>query len=254
MFEYSQNLPVMKTKLLTLILLITATIGYSQSGSISNIQVMQRPDGSKLVDINYNLSGEAVSYNIALKVSFDDGVTYTDIPAENLQGDTGPISPGGIKHIIWYAGVDFPNIYNINTRLRIIAFVGVQGGTPCPDMPTVTDIDGNVYQTVLINDRCWMAENLMTTKYQNGDAIAYPGTGNEQWESNVSGAYAWYDNDIDWKDSYGALYNWYAVNNPAGLCPEGWHVPTHDEWQALVNYTESDDIFTGRALTNKNHL
>lgn len=106
---------------------------------------------------------------------------------------------------------------------------------PCPNFPTVTDIDGNVYNTVLIGTQCWMAENLKTTKYLNGTSIENP-TGNSDWQNNTSGAYAWYDNDISWKDIYGALYNWHAVNNAYGLCPEGWHVPSDDEWTQLVDY------------------
>jgi uncharacterized protein (TIGR02145 family) len=109
-------------------------------------------------------------------------------------------------------------------------------GTPCPDMPTVTDIDGNVYNTVLIGEQCWLKENLRTTHYRNGTEIPYPGSDDAAWNSNTSGAYAWYNNDIEWKDSYGALYNWYATVNENGLCPTGWHVPTHDEWTVLTDF------------------
>jgi uncharacterized protein (TIGR02145 family) len=109
-------------------------------------------------------------------------------------------------------------------------------GIPCPGMPTITDIDGNVYNTVLIGNQCWMAENLKTTKYRNGTNITYPGSNNTAWQNNTTGAYAWYNNDISWKDLYGALYNWHAVNNTNGLCPTGWHVPTDAEWTQLVDY------------------
>ena len=107
---------------------------------------------------------------------------------------------------------------------------------PCPGTPTVTDIDGNVYNTVLIDDQCWMKENLKTTKYRNGASIEYPGTNSSAWLYNTTGAYAWYNNDISWKEKYGALYNWHAVNNTKGLCPEGWHVPSDAEWTQLVDY------------------
>ncbi len=110
--------------------------------------------------------------------------------------------------------------------------VGISSGCP----PSVTDYDGNVYNTVLIGDQCWMKENLKTTQYRNGTPIEYPGTNNSAWQSNTTGAYAWYANNIDWKDSYGALYNWYAVNNPNGLCPKGWHVPSDAQWTQLVDY------------------
>jgi uncharacterized protein (TIGR02145 family) len=109
-------------------------------------------------------------------------------------------------------------------------------GDPCPDMPTVTDIDGNVYNTVLIGEQCWMKENLKTTQYRNSTPIEYPGTDNSAWQNNTTGAYAWFGNDINWKDSYGALYNWHAVNNTNGLCPAGWHAPTNNEWTVLTDY------------------
>ncbi|MBW6497764.1 MAG: fibrobacter succinogenes major paralogous domain-containing protein [Bacteroidales bacterium] len=100
----------------------------------------------------------------------------------------------------------------------------------------VTDIDGNFYPSVIIGNQMWMAENLKTTKYQNGTPIEYPGVNNTAWQNNTTGAYAWYNNEIDWKNSYGALYNWHAVNNSNGLCPAGWHVPSDAEWTELVNY------------------
>jgi uncharacterized protein (TIGR02145 family) len=109
-------------------------------------------------------------------------------------------------------------------------------GQPCPGSPTVSDIDGNIYNTVLIGNQCWIKENLKTTKYRDGTSIEYPGSDNEAWYFNTTGAYAWFGNDTSWKDSYGALYNWYAVNYTNGLCPKGWHVPSDDEWAQLIDY------------------
>jgi len=111
---------------------------------------------------------------------------------------------------------------------------GGGGGTgePCPGMPTITDIDGNVYNTVLIGDQCWMKENLKTITYNNGTPITNV-TDTDEWAILFTGAYVWYNNDFSWKDKYGAFYNWYATVNPNDLCPSGWHVPTHDEWREL---------------------
>jgi len=99
-----------------------------------------------------------------------------------------------------------------------------------------TDIDGNFYESVKIGAQEWTAENLKTTHYSNGTPIEYPGTDENAWQNNTTGAYAWYENDIIWKDSYGALYNWHAVNNTNGLCPAGWHVPSDAEWTQLLDY------------------
>ncbi len=114
-------------------------------------------------------------------------------------------------------------------------FAEEQVGFTC-GVSTIMDIDGNVYNTVFIGDQCWMKENLKTTHYRTGTPIVYPGADNNAWQNNTTGAYAWYNNDSSWKDSYGALYNWHAVNNANGLCPTGWYVPSDDEWTQLVDY------------------
>jgi uncharacterized protein (TIGR02145 family) len=98
------------------------------------------------------------------------------------------------------------------------------------------DFDGNSYTFVTIGTQIWMAENLKTTSFRDGTAIIYPGTDNAAWAANTIGAYAWYNNDeATYKDLYGALYNWHAVNSGI-LCPTGWHVPDETEWTVLTNY------------------
>lgn len=104
---------------------------------------------------------------------------------------------------------------------------------PCPG--TITDIDGNTYNTVQIGTLCWMKENLKTTTYRNGTPIPNV-TDDNAWSNLTTGAYAWYDNDISWKNLYGALYIYYATVDTNGLCPTGWHVPTNDEWTALTDF------------------
>jgi uncharacterized protein (TIGR02145 family) len=108
-------------------------------------------------------------------------------------------------------------------------------GNPCPGAPTITDIDGNIYNTVQIGDQCWMKENLKTTTYNNGTSIPNVTDANA-WSYLSTGAYVWYDNDISWKDNYGALYNWSATVDANSLCPTGWHVPSNDEWTAVTDY------------------
>ncbi len=110
---------------------------------------------------------------------------------------------------------------------------------------TVTDIDGNVYQAVKIGDQWWMAENLKVTHYRNGDAIAHV-TDNTEWTNLSSGAWCVYDNNDGNTDTYGLLYNWYAVDDSRNIAPEGWHVPTDEEWKELEMYlgmsqSEADD-------------
>jgi uncharacterized protein (TIGR02145 family) len=100
---------------------------------------------------------------------------------------------------------------------------------------TVTDIDGNIYKTVKIGDQWWIAENLTTTRYSNGDSIPTNLSDNE-WSGTTSGAYVIYNNDNLNNITYGKLYNWFAVTDIRNVCPTGWHVPSGGEWYTLTSY------------------
>jgi len=116
--------------------------------------------------------------------------------------------------------------------------------SPVP-VNSVTDVDGNVYTTVKIGNQIWMVENLKVTHYRDSSVI--PNIINDTiWSTLTTGAYSWYANDSTNKDSYGALYNFYAVIDSCGLCPEGWHIPTESEWLALEAYLGGRDIAGGK--------
>lgn len=103
----------------------------------------------------------------------------------------------------------------------------------------ITDIEGNIYETVIIGTQTWMAENLKTTKYNDGIDIPY--VIDNTWSDLSTAAYCWYVNDEEtYKNQYGGLYNWYTVKT-GKLCPLGWHVPTDDEWGTMVEYLGGDD-------------
>ena len=118
----------------------------------------------------------------------------------------------------------------------LIIFVCISGCRKEENYPaTVTDIDGNVYQTVKIGSQVWMAENLKTTKYSDNSGIPLI-TGNSEWAELTTPGYCWYNNNAGAnKNTYGALYNWHVVNT-GKLCPAGWHVPALEEWEALTAY------------------
>ncbi len=110
---------------------------------------------------------------------------------------------------------------------------------------TVTDVDGNSYTTVIIGTQRWMKENLKTTKFNDGTAML-PVTDFSAWLSLTTPAYCWYSNDASaYKNTYGALYNWYAVNT-GKLCPNGWHVPTLNELTTLIDYLGGDNVAGGK--------
>ena len=110
-----------------------------------------------------------------------------------------------------------------------------------PSTSTVTDRDGNVYNTVTIGTQEWMSENLKVTHLNDGDDLPLV-TGDVEWRELTTPAYCWYDNDLaTYGDTYGALYNWYAVAT-SKLCPTGWHAPTYFEFTTLINHLGGEEV------------
>jgi uncharacterized protein (TIGR02145 family) len=121
----------------------------------------------------------------------------------------------------------------------------------------VRDGDGNEYRTVQIGNQVWFAENLRSSTYRNGDPIP-GGLTDEEWTSTTSGAQTVYGegttdvlqgsaDEVENLEKYGRLYNWYAVNDPRGLCPSGYHVPSVADWQKLVDELGGEEV-AGEAL------
>ena len=138
-----------------------------------------------------------------------------------------------------------------NTTYHVRAYATNSAGTgygtqlsfTTPD--TITDADGNVYNTVIIGTQVWTAENLKTTKYNDGSNIPLV-TDNTSWGNLTTPGYCWYNNDAaNHKNVYGALYNWYAVNT-GKLCPAGWHVPSDTEWTTLTDYLGGESVAGGK--------
>ena len=136
--------------------------------------------------------------------------------------------------------------------------------SPCG--ATITDIDGNAYNTVLIGSQCWTKENLRVRKYNNGTAIQFDATGgsggsSSTWQNLTIGAHTIYANDSITTPSnltkYGYLYNWYAAkgintngtilsNDTLNICPSGWHVPTDAEWTTLTTELGGESVAGGK--------
>jgi uncharacterized protein (TIGR02145 family) len=140
--------------------------------------------------------------------------------------------------------------YTTGDRLKFTGISGVYS-TVITDVPTAdktiefkfiacSDIDTNNYSVVQIGSQIWMAENLKTTKYYDGKPIPNV-TDSYSWSGLTSPAYCWYNNDIGFKDTYGALYNWYSINT-GNLCPSGWHVPSSAEWTTLIAFLSGASV------------
>lgn len=120
---------------------------------------------------------------------------------------------------------------------------------------TVTDADGNVYRTVKIGNQEWMAENLRTTKYNDGTSIPLV-TDSAAWVNLTTAGYCFYNNCVnpDTNKKWGALYNWYTINT-GKLAPSGWHVPSDSEWNFLQNYLISNGYnYEGTTTENYNAI
>ena len=110
----------------------------------------------------------------------------------------------------------------------------------------VTDIEGNTYPTIVMaNGQEWMAENLRTGTYANGDPIPNV-QDNLAWSQFTSGAWCHFDNDPQYEADYGKMYNWYVVADPRNVCPTGWHIPSDDEMNALVTLLGGEFVAGGK--------
>ncbi len=99
--------------------------------------------------------------------------------------------------------------------------------------------DGYTYPIVEIGNQCWFAENLRATNYNDGSAIPKK-SNNTEWSNDTLGAYSCYSNNDSNCNTKGSLYNWHAINNPSGICPSGWKIPTHNDFTYLERQVCND--------------
>lgn len=138
-----------------------------------------------------------------------------------------------------------PNTYTNNPVLK--DYLDIYGGVKVVELKAETSSpkapDSQKIKTVKIGNQTWMAENLNTEYFSNGDPIPHAET-EEEWaeaSENSQPAWCYYDNDPENGKKYGRLYNWYAVNDSRGLAPDGWRIPSEDEFNILFSFIEEDD-------------
>jgi uncharacterized protein (TIGR02145 family) len=137
----------------------------------------------------------------------------------------------------------------IGTLIALLA-TGLAAQEKKNDAPvgnTVTDIDGNVYKTVTIGSQVWMAENLKTTRYRNGDVIGTTSPALLDISRERAPKYQWVY--VGWHSdlaTYGRLYTWYAVTDSRNIAPAGWHVPTDAEWTTLTDCLGGESVAGGK--------
>jgi uncharacterized protein (TIGR02145 family) len=143
------------------------------------------------------------------------------------------------------------NLDEIKVRWKKAALENCTG-VPCTPFTcgtsTISDLDGNSYNTVLIGTQCWTKQNLKVTKYNDGSAIPLDASGGplgnavgETWSTQIAGAYTIYGNEPSTgpnATNSGFLYNGYAATDARNICPSGWHVPTDGEWTKLIQFID----------------
>ncbi len=200
------SLPILTTTAASVITTATAVSG----GSISS-------DGGATITARGVCWSTTANPTIAVTTKTTDG-TGTGIFTSNLTG----LTPNTNFHIRAYATNSVGTAYGPD-----LSFTTLNTSST-----SVTDIDGNTYQLVTICSQVWTKSNLNVSKYRNGDIIPQV-TDPTLWTNLTTGAWCYYANTTANGTTYGKLYNWYAVNDPRGLAPVGFHVPSNAEWDTL---------------------
>ncbi|MFM2201626.1 MAG: hypothetical protein RL040_826 [Bacteroidota bacterium] len=197
-----------------------------------------------------------------MQVELDLGSGFVDIGTQQLLS-----VPYAIHSANGFAGVSATGdtLYLANGNHLIVPGISSANDNPAADSTphncgtpyvhnalltygTMTDQEGNVYKTIVIGTQEWMAENLNTSIYRNGDEIPTD-LDSAAWSSTNSGAWVYYNNDSSFACPYGKLYNWYSCLDARQLCPMGWHVPTEFDWGILIDHLGGDAVSGGKMKT-----
>jgi uncharacterized protein (TIGR02145 family) len=228
----------MKIIILSLAFFSVLNWAYAQPGSITNIWVNQGTGVNKRVlDIQFDLTGSDATYDISLEVSFDNGGSYAPVdPAEVTGAQT--VSPGVGIQLVWDGRTSYSGYFTEMARIKIIANSDWQCGDPITESR-----NGQIYNTVLIGEQCWMKENLNVGAMINGS---------QEMSDNETIEKYCYNNDPANCSTYGGLYQWNEImqytTTPGtqGICPDGWHIPTDAEWTMLTDYLGGESVAGGK--------
>jgi uncharacterized protein (TIGR02145 family) len=174
--------------------------------------------------LNSGNSGSEADFLASLQGPQGNPATDDQNLSVSLTGDTLYLQNGGF--------VIIPGISSANIPVGSHTCGATNVHNPAKIYGTMTDQEGNVYKTIVIGSQEWMAENLKTSTYRNGNNI--PNITNSLWFSLNNGAFCNYNNETTGECPLGKLYNWYAVVDSRNLCPTGWHIPTNQEWNNLI--------------------
>ena len=231
----------------------TLTIGFSDIDDgepgieLNNNGVINWLDGNLVIDPQFT-SSDAGDYTLqSTSPCIDSGDPNSKMDPDGTRADMGAYT---YYHIFGCMDMNACN-YDVNAtdddaNCLYFDICDICGGDNSGCF-TVTDIDDNIYNIVQIGNQIWMADNLKVVHYNNGDEMP-TGYSTDQWGLLTTAAYTVYGNDPSNVDTYGNLFNWYAVDDERNICPDGWDVPSDEDWKQLEMYlgmsqVEADDIF-----------
>lgn len=209
-----------KSLYLILIILISKLSLFAQE--ISNVDFTEQDN--RYIIITYDLQN-CNTENADIDVKFISKNNEEIVP-KNLSGDIKNVVCGTSKKITWDVKAEREELKG-----------------QCQVVLTANS-NNNKFKEVKIGNQIWMAENLNVSKFRNGDPIPEAKT-DEEWKragENKQAAWCYYDNDPTNGNKYGKLYNWYAVNDPRGLAPKGWRIPSDEEWTSLIHFLGGDSL------------
>jgi uncharacterized protein (TIGR02145 family) len=241
----------------------TSSLGLftAQLGSSVPLTIVDWANGAKFMQVELDLGNGFIDIGTQQLLSVPYALYAGESPDEQQlsvseTGDTLFLENGGFVII---PGISEANITNGGGNGNC-----GQGETAFESMPhtcgaefvlnpdlnygSLTDQEGNVYRTISIGSQEWMAENLTTSIYRNGEEVL-TNLDNMSWQNTTDGAWAYYNNDVSFACPYGKLYNWFACTDERQLCPTGWHVPSLDEWLVFVDYLGGESVAGGQMKT-----
>jgi uncharacterized protein (TIGR02145 family) len=192
------------------------------------------------------LNGSVTANYVSTTVTFEYGITtaYGSSIAASPGTITGNNSTS-VRAIL--SGLNSGTTYHF--RIKAVNSLGTTYGNDMsfPTLSTVTDVDGNTYNYVVIGSQAWMKENLKVTRYRNGDLIGTTIPATLDVSSETAPKYQWaYDGNESNVAVYGRLYTWHAITDSRNLCPVGWHIPSDIEWTTLSTYLGGINVAGGK--------
>lgn len=199
----------------------------TESVSVSNTSALS---GGMIIDNGGSIIYQkGIVWNILTNPTLENNKTMDGTGSESFTSILNDLEPNTTYYIRAYATNDFGTAYGDELTF-----------TTTVNSTIIEDIDGNQYHSVEIGTQTWLSENLKTTKLNDGTPIPYL-VSPTSWRTDTLGAWTYYNHESEYDNSYGKLYNAYSIKS-SNICPIGWHIPTNEEWNLLIEFLGGNEI------------